>query len=108
VLHDQCRVRGVNSASLWAAVPSYVPAAPSPKAAQALVERVCALLAPQSRHRAVRSGRSVRDTDLDLVSEDEETAAYVAHLEEAYDHDAITEDRADELVSEVERFLREL
>ena len=108
VLHELCFSRGVNSASLWAAVPSYVPAAPSPKAALALIERVCSIL-----------GTTVPDSDLpiavaeyerqisDLVDEDEETAAYVAHLEETYDRDEIAGDTADELVSEVEKFLRE-
>lgn len=108
VLHDRCHQRGINSASLWAAVPSYVPAAPSPKAALALVERVCDLL-----------GTPVPPTDLteeagryeaqisELVVEDEETAAYVAHLEETYDTEALAEGNADALVLEVERFLRE-
>ena len=36
VLHDAFRRAGVPSVSLWAAVPTYVPSAPSPKAALAL------------------------------------------------------------------------
>src|SRR5205823_12843825 len=44
VLHDAIRRAGVPSASLWAAVPTYVPSAPSPKAALALVERIAELL----------------------------------------------------------------
>ena len=39
VLHDACNRAGVPSASLWAAVPAYVPGAPSPKAALALIEQ---------------------------------------------------------------------
>src|SRR3954468_15864440 len=45
VLHDACRQADIPSASLWAAVPTYVPSAPSPKAALALVERMSELLA---------------------------------------------------------------
>src|ERR671914_158562 len=45
VLQDACAAAGMPSASLWAAVPSYVPGAPSPKAALALVERTAELLA---------------------------------------------------------------
>src|SRR3546814_16135283 len=44
VLHDRCRTAGVESASLWATVPTYVPGAPSPKATLALVEKPAALL----------------------------------------------------------------
>ena len=44
VLHDACRQANIPSASLWAAVPTYVPGAPSPKATLALVERTARLL----------------------------------------------------------------
>ena len=40
VLHDECRQRGIESASLWAAVPHYVAAVPNPKAALALLRRL--------------------------------------------------------------------
>jgi proteasome assembly chaperone (PAC2) family protein len=40
ILHDQCRQRGMASASLWAAVPHYVAAVPNPKAALALLRRL--------------------------------------------------------------------
>ena len=40
VIHDTCRQRGIQSASLWAAVPHYVAAVPNPKAALALLRRL--------------------------------------------------------------------
>jgi proteasome assembly chaperone (PAC2) family protein len=40
VVHDLCRQAGINSASLWAAVPHYVAAVPNPKAALALLRRL--------------------------------------------------------------------
>jgi proteasome assembly chaperone (PAC2) family protein len=40
VLHDCCRQVGMTSASLWAAVPHYVAAVPSPKAGLALLRRL--------------------------------------------------------------------
>src|SRR5205807_2342543 len=40
VLHSACAQAGMPSASLWAAVPHYVAAAPNPKAALALVRRL--------------------------------------------------------------------
>jgi predicted ATP-grasp superfamily ATP-dependent carboligase len=44
VLHDASNRAGLPSVSLWAAVPHYLPSAPNPKAALALVERAGALL----------------------------------------------------------------
>ena len=40
VFHDTLRERGVDSASLWAAIPHYVAAVPNPKAALALLRRL--------------------------------------------------------------------
>ena len=40
VVHDLCRQSGMDSASLWAAVPHYVAAVPNPKAALALLRRL--------------------------------------------------------------------
>lgn len=108
VLHDLCTQRAMNSASLWAAVPSYVPAAPSPKATVALMERVCGILRTPLPDNDLDAASTTYEHQIsELVDEDEETAAYVAHLEETYDREAIAGDHAEALVSEVERFLRE-
>ena len=40
IVHDLCRGNGIDSASLWAAVPHYVAAVPNPKAALALLRRL--------------------------------------------------------------------
>ena len=40
IVHDLCRQTGIDSASLWAAVPHYVAAVPNPKAALALLRRL--------------------------------------------------------------------
>lgn len=40
VVHDLCQQGGIESASLWAAVPHYVAAVPNPKAALALLRRL--------------------------------------------------------------------
>jgi proteasome assembly chaperone (PAC2) family protein len=105
VLHDRCHAAGIESASLWANVPTYVPGAPSPKATLALVEKTAELL-----------GEAVITTDLEiasasyerqineLVDDDEETQAYVAGLEQRHD-EALRADT--DIVEEVERFLRE-
>jgi predicted ATP-grasp superfamily ATP-dependent carboligase len=111
VLQDRCRLEGIPSVSLWATVPSYVPSAPSPKAALALVERAAELL-----------GVGVVTTDLEilaasyerqvteLVAGDEDMAEYVAGLASRYEAEAQAEageEHGEALVEEVERFLRE-
>jgi proteasome assembly chaperone (PAC2) family protein len=105
VLSDACRRAGVPSASLWAAVPTYVPTAPSPKATLALLEKAGEVL-----------GTWVPTTDLEiaaasyerqvseLVDEDDETSDYVTRLETRHDQD--DEGAAKFLVEEVERYLR--
>jgi hypothetical protein len=95
---------------LWAAVPTYVPNAPSPKAALALVERVCELLqVPMvTTELEIASASYERQID-ELVADDDDTAAYVARLEEAADEapdDDELESQGD-LIAEVERFLRD-
>ncbi|MBW3626906.1 MAG: PAC2 family protein [Actinobacteria bacterium] len=106
VLQDACARAGLASASLWAAVPAYVPGAPSPKAALALVERTAEVL-----------GVAAVATDLDIaaaayerqvsevVVDDDEMTEYVQGLEERFDSDEGVPSAS--LVEEVERFLRD-
>jgi predicted ATP-grasp superfamily ATP-dependent carboligase len=120
VLSAACRDANLPAASLWAAVPTYVPTAPSPKAVLALLEYTSELL-----------GMWVPTTDLEiaaaayerqvteLVQEDDETSDYVSQLERRHDadyasqrerrHDADDDDpgAGRSLVEEVERFLRD-
>jgi proteasome assembly chaperone (PAC2) family protein len=108
VLHAECAAAGLDSASLWAAVPAYVPSVPSPKAALALVDRATSLL-----DTTIDTAELVIDTDIyerqitELVDEDDTTAEYVRHLEEQHDQDQLAVQSADDMVEEVERFLRE-
>ena len=44
VLHDHCKRAGLQSCSLWAAVPHYIGVTPNPKAALALLDRLGGLL----------------------------------------------------------------
>jgi proteasome assembly chaperone (PAC2) family protein len=108
VLHDECRQAGLPSASLWAAVPAYVSASPSPKAALALVERCSALLGLPIDTAELQEATAAYERQVsELVESDEETAAYVADLEHRIDEDPAT-GLADgsALIDEVERFLR--
>ena len=109
VLHDAFRQAGTPSASFWAAVPTYVPSAPSPKAALALVERIGQLLdVPVGTTDLEIASASYERQINELVADDEDTAEYVARLEEAADEPAIGDDAAQgDLIAEVERFLRD-
>jgi proteasome assembly chaperone (PAC2) family protein len=109
VLHDSFRRAGVPSASLWAAVPTYVPSAPSPKAALALVERIAELLTVPVATTELEIASASYERQIDsLVADDDDTAEYVARLEQAADDTPPleTEPQGD-LIAEVERFLRE-
>jgi proteasome assembly chaperone (PAC2) family protein len=108
VLHDSCRRAGLRSASLWAAVPTYVPGAPSPKAALALVERTAELLkvSVPTTELEIASASYERQVS-ELVAADEETAEYVAGLEARHDDDDDDFPTGESLVEEVERFLRD-
>ena len=113
VLSSACRDAGYPTASFWSAVPSYMPAAPSPKAALALVNRVCALMgAPVPTFDLEQRAQTYEREITRIVAEDDETAEYVARLEKAWDDSQDQEDESlsndpDTLVAEVEQFLRD-
>lgn len=108
VLHSECSDAHLMSASLWAAVPAYVPSAPSPKAALALVDRATSLLGTSVDHGQLPAQAASYEQQLsELVDEDDATVEYVRHLEEQYDRDQHAVRSADDMVQEVERFLRE-
>jgi proteasome assembly chaperone (PAC2) family protein len=113
VLHTACCDAGLPSASLWAAIPHYVAAAPNPKAALALVRKIESLVAV-----------SVDATDLEnatmdyerqvtkAVQSDPDVQAFVEKLEEAAESETppLTPadlPSADSIASEFQRFLRQ-
>lgn len=114
VVHDACTQAGLDTASLWATVPTYVPAATSPKAALALVRRIGTLLDVPVETSLLEVAAHHYEEELDrLVDADDDTAAYVHRLEA--DSDEAELESGDPLGSivdssiadEVERFLRE-
>jgi predicted ATP-grasp superfamily ATP-dependent carboligase len=108
VLQAACTKAGVGAASLWAAVPAYVPGAPSPKAALALVERTAELLeVPVLTTDLEIASASYERQVSEVVAGDEEMREYVERIEERYDADDDEVPAVDSLVEEVERFLRE-
>ena len=122
VLHQSCDEAGLPSVSLWATVPSYVPGAPSPKAALALVERTTEVLGLSVDTTLLQMGADRYLEELDeLVAADEESASYVRRLEAELDGESpagsltgedlditpFTDDDAARVADEVERYLRE-
>ena len=115
VLSSAFLTAGYPTASFWSAVPSYMPAAPSPKAALALVNRVCAVMrAPVPTFDLEQRAETYEREVTRIVAEDEETAEYVDRLEKAWDASreqsrpkAPLRDDPDRLVAEVEQFLRD-
>jgi proteasome assembly chaperone (PAC2) family protein len=117
VLATQSRDAELPTASVWAAVPSYVPGAPSPKAGLALVERVCDVMGTSIYSTDLEIAAATYERQVDeLVAEDEDTSAYVADLEEAWDDadehgeieiDEELDDDPETLLAEVEQFLRD-
>ncbi len=107
VLHHACQEAGLASMSLWAAIPSYVPHAPSPKAALALVARLGEILGldMETEGLAERSAEYERQIT-ELVSDDHDTSSYVSKLEEQYDASMTPESTA-ELIEELEQFLKD-
>jgi proteasome assembly chaperone (PAC2) family protein len=118
-LHDACNTAGLPSLSLWAAVPAYVQGAPSPKAALALVERVGDVLDLMIPTTALEIASAAYEREVDeVVTNDDELSGYVRRLEDMVDSgepfgdddedEAISaDDTVDELVEELERFLRD-
>jgi proteasome assembly chaperone (PAC2) family protein len=110
VLQDACARAGIPAASLWASVPAYVPGAPSPKAALALVERAAEVVSVGvvTTDLEIASASYERQVS-EVVADDDEMREYVSHLEARYE--GAVDDEAGpspaSLVEEVERFLRD-
>ena len=110
VLHDACRVAGISSASLWAAVPHYASLAASPKAALALSSRFADLVgADLDLDELERAAETYEQHVSEVVAENEETEAYVHELERRRDAlgDELDMPSGDSQAAELTRFLRE-
>ena len=107
VLTDAVNTAGFPSASLWAAVSAYVPGAPSPKAALALVQRAADLLTVPVDVTDLQIASAAYERQVtEVVVDDEEMTEYVNRLEERWEDDQ-DEPSPASLVEEVERFLRD-
>jgi proteasome assembly chaperone (PAC2) family protein len=112
ILHSACQEAGLPSASLWAAVPHYIAAAPNPKAALALVRKLEGLVGVAVNAADLESAAGDYERQVNLaVQSDPDVQAFVERLEQAAGTDA--EDEAGPLPSgetiarDLQRFLRQ-
>ncbi len=113
VLHSACSGGGLPSASLWAAVPHYVAAAPNPKAALALVRKLEGLVGVSVDAGELETASADYERQVNLaVQSDPDVQAFVERLEAA----AKEEETAlrpgdlpsgDVIAREFQRFLRQ-
>jgi proteasome assembly chaperone (PAC2) family protein len=111
VLHDSCARAGLPSASLWAPVPHYVAAVPSPKAALALVRTLGGLLEIALDAGDLEEASEQYEERLDeAVASEPEVRSLVERLERQMDEEGISSQdlpSGDSIARDFERFLRE-
>ena len=114
VLHDSFAHAGIDSASLWAAVPHYLAVSPNPKAALALLERATQLVGVAVDIDDLQRATSVYEQRVsEMVAGDEDVQAYVRMLEERSDERETVEEMptqipsGDDIAAELERYLRD-
>ncbi len=106
VLHDSCSRAGLVSASLWAATPHYISAAPNPQAALALLERLAEIAGtPAGSAELERAASEYQLRVASAIADDPDVAGYVEQLEQAADRDDPA--TGEELAADFERYLRE-
>ncbi|CAN5479823.1 PAC2 family protein [soil metagenome] len=115
VMHEAFSKAGIDSASLWAAVPHYLAVTPNPKAALALVERATQLVGAAAEiDDLLRATKVYEERVTEMVAGDDDVQAYVRMLEERTDEQEDIEEMdparmpsGEDIAAELERFLRD-
>jgi proteasome assembly chaperone (PAC2) family protein len=112
VLHAACQQSGLPSASLWAAVPHYIAAAPNPKASLALVRKLEGLVGVAVDASELESGAADYDRQVNLaVQSDPDVQAFVERLEQAASIEADEQPgplpSGESIARDLQRFLRQ-
>ena len=111
VLHDACRRSGLPAASLWAPVPHYVSAVPSPKAALALLRAFEGLVEIAIDASELEQASEEYEQRLDeAVASEPEVRSLVERLEQQMDEAEVSFrdiPSGDSIAQEFERFLRQ-
>jgi proteasome assembly chaperone (PAC2) family protein len=112
VLHAACQQDGLPSASLWAAVPHYIAAAPNPKASLALVRKLEGLVGVAVDASELETAAAEYDRQVNLaVQSDPDVVAFVERLEQAAGSDPTEQPgplpSGDSIARDLQRFLRQ-
>jgi proteasome assembly chaperone (PAC2) family protein len=112
VLHAAFQHAGVPSASLWAAVPHYIAAAPNPKAALALVRKLEGLVGVAVDASELEGAAADYERQVNIaVQSDPEVQAFVERLEQAAGEEEEDEPgplpSGDTIARDLQRFLRQ-
>ncbi len=108
VINERLDAKGLAVMSLRVDVPHYVPAAPNPKAAQALLRRLQQTTGVPTGYEALDGEAQdwVRRVDT-AVASDPDSQSYVARLEKQVDSNPAMLPSGDDLAAELEAFLRD-
>jgi proteasome assembly chaperone (PAC2) family protein len=112
VLHTACQQAGLPSASLWAAVPHYIAAAPNPKAALALVRKLEGLVGVAVDASGLEAAAADYERQVSLaVQSDPDIQAFVERLEQAAGDEEADQPGSlpsgDTIARDLQRFLRQ-
>jgi proteasome assembly chaperone (PAC2) family protein len=109
VLQEACREVGLPAMSLWAATPHYLAANANPKAMLALASRATEILRLNMDMRALHEAAvEFEDRVADAMEDSDDLAEYVSELASEPEADTVFDpDLTDDLVDEIESFLRD-
>lgn len=107
ILGGELEQAGIETVSLWAAIPHYVSSSPSPKATLALLNRLEDLLdVSLDLGDLPELARAWERGVNELAADDSEVAEYVSSLEHQSDESELPEATGDAIAAEFERYLR--
>jgi len=111
VLHDACTRVSMPSASLWAAVPHYISAAPNPKAALALIRKLEGLVGVAVDASDLEGAAADYERQVNAaIQHDPDIQAFVEKLEAAAgdeESDSFDLPSGDSIARDLQRFLRQ-
>ncbi|HUW87808.1 MAG TPA: PAC2 family protein [Candidatus Paceibacterota bacterium] len=107
VIQEAAQRRGIDAVSLWAAIPHYAAAPPSPKATLALINALEDFLNISLPPGDLPEQSQAWEKSVDeMAAEDSEISEYVRQLETARDESELPEATGDSIAREFERYLR--
>lgn len=107
VLQDGAQRREIDAVSLWASIPHYASAAPSPKASLALINALEDFLNASINQGDLPDHARAWEIAVDeMASEDSDIAEYIKTLEAAKDETELPEASGESIAREFERYLR--